>query len=127
METIIETTHGLQNDTSNDNVEVQQQDPLDIPKCEGVPWSLWITKLVTLLNEVGPLEAEGICHSVSFELVLCATTPLGDLHIPVQISKTLSSNHVLDEWRYSVRAWLIEYVYYNGSSLRDDEIRYKYN
>lgn len=71
--------------------------------------------------------AESICHSVSSELVLGCNGSLGDTHVAVQISKSLSTDDVPDEWRYFVRAWPIASVYCNGASLRNHEIRYNYN
>lgn len=99
----------------------------DIPSCEGIPRRLWAAKFVTLHGVGGFPVAEGLCHSVSYDLVLGCNGPLGDSHVAVQISKSLSLEHVPDEWRYSVRAWLIESVFYNGSSFKDHELRYSHN
>ena len=52
--------------------------------------------------------------------------PLGDTHVAIQISKSLSLAEVPDDWRYSARAWPIGLVYCNGASLRDHNLRYKF-
>lgn len=82
---------------------------------------------MTLQNVVGQSVAEGICHSVNSNLVLGFNGPLGDSHVAVQISRSLSTIDIPDEWRYSLRAWPIERVYCNGASLRDHEVCYNYN
>ena len=71
--------------------------------------------------------AEGISRNVSLDDVIGSSGPLGDSHMAVQISSSLSKIDVLDEWRYSVRVWPIELVYCNGASLKDHEIRATHN
>ena len=66
--------------------------------------------------------AEGICRNVSSDDVIRSSGPLGDSHVAVQISSSLSEIDVPDQWRYSVRAWAIKRVYCNGASLKDHEI-----
>ena len=46
--------------------------------------------------------AKGICRNVSSEVVIGSTNPLGDSHVAVQISSSLSMADVPDEWRYSI-------------------------
>ena len=45
----------------------------------------------------------------------------------MQISSSLCEDDVLDEWRYSVRAWPIELVHCSGANFRDHKLRAKYN
>jgi hypothetical protein len=89
----------------------------DIPECEGVPRHLWKIKCVSLHNCDGIAMDEGICHSVKSDLVLGSTGPLGDMHVAVQISRSLKPNKFPDDWKYSVRAWPIIHVFYNGTSF----------
>ena len=98
-----------------------------IPQCEGIPRWNWIGKCIVLQNANGAAMAEGICRNVSSDVVIGLSGPLGDSHVEVQISSTLSKIDVPDEWRYSVRAWPIEHVYYNGASFMDHEIRAIHN
>jgi hypothetical protein len=62
----------------------------DISECEGVLHHLWTTKCVSLHNEYGVAVEEGICHSVKSDLVVGSNGLLGDTHVAVQISKSLS-------------------------------------
>ena len=98
-----------------------------IPQCEGIPRRNWTGKCVVLQNVSGAAVAEGICRNVSSDDVIGSSGPLGDSHVAVQISSSLSEIDVPDEWRYSVRAWAIKRVYCNGASLKDHEIRATHN
>ena len=71
--------------------------------------------------------AKGICRNVSFDVVVGSSGPLGDSRVAIQISSSLFMANVPDEWRYSIRAWPIEFVFYNGASFRDHELRAEYN
>ena len=71
--------------------------------------------------------AKGICRNVSFDDVVGSTGPLGDNHVAIQISSSLSMADVPDECRYSIRAWPIEFMFYNSTSFRDHELRVEYN
>ena len=86
-----------------------------------------MTKVVTVHSNDGVPVAEGICYSINSDLVLDWNSPMGDSHVAVQISKSLCTDHVLDDWRYSLRVWPVTHVFYNGASLRDHEVRYNYN
>ena len=86
-----------------------------------------MTKVVDLHSSSGVHVAQGICYNVSSDVVIGANGPLGDLHVAVQILKTLNHEVVSDEWRYSLRAWPIENVYLNGTSLCDHELRVEYH
>jgi hypothetical protein len=99
----------------------------DSPECEGVLHYLWMTKCVSLHNEDGVAVAEGICHSVKSDLVIGTSGPLGKTHVVVQISKSMKEGEFSDDWRYSVRAWPIMHVFYNGASFFSHERRHKYN
>jgi hypothetical protein len=99
----------------------------DIPECEGVPRHLWTTKCVSLHNSDGTALGEGICHSVKSDLVVGSTGPLGDTHVAVQVSRSLKPDEFPDDWRYSVRAFPITHVFYNGVSFFDHERRHKFN
>jgi hypothetical protein len=98
----------------------------DIPECEGVPRHLW-TKCVSLHNCDRIAVGEGICHSVKSDQVLGSTGPLGDTHVAVQISKNLKPDEFLDDWRYSIRAWPIIHVFYNGTNFFNHERCHKFN
>ena len=66
--------------------------------------------------------ARGICCNVSSDVVIGTIGPLGDSHVAVLISSSLSMADVPDEWRYSIRAWPVEFIFYNGASFRDHEL-----
>ena len=114
--------------SSNDNSSIMMNiDDFVILQCEGIPKRNWTGKCVVLQNANGAVVAEGICRNVSSNVVIESCGPLGDSHIAVQISSTLSENDVPDEWRYLIRAWPTELVYCNGASFKDHEIRATYN
>jgi hypothetical protein len=120
---------GYENDPFSDMEEVVEDLVIDhdIPECEGVPRHLWTTKCVSLHNDGGIVVGEGICHSVKSNLVVGSTGPLGNTHVAIQISKSLKRDEFPDDWRYSVRAWPITHVFYNGASFYDHERRHKFN
>jgi hypothetical protein len=70
---------------------------------------------------------KGIYHSIKSDLVVGSTGPLGDTHMVVQISRSLKPDEFPDDWRYSVRAWLITHVFYNGASFFNHERHHKFN
>ena len=84
-------------------------------------------KHVVLYKNDGVPVARGIYRNVSSDVVIGTTGPLGDSHVAVQISSSLSMGDVPDEWRYSIRAWLVEFVFFSSASFRDHELRAKYN
>ena len=111
-------------------VELHRQSSImiePIVQCEGLPRRLWNTKSVTLMNDMGLEVAKGLCQSVNCDMISGATVPLGDTHVGVQISMSLSEDDVPDEWRYSIRAWPIKLAYYKGASLYDHEQQDKFN
>ena len=88
---------------------------------DGTPRRLWVGECVVLHRPDGFPIAKGICRNVSFDVVVGSSGPLGDSYVAIQISSSLSMADILDEWRYSIRAWPIEFVFYNGASFRDHE------
>ena len=80
-----------------------------IPDCEGIPRRLWMTKVVTVHSDDDVPVVEGICYSINSDLVLDCNGPMGDSHVAVQISKSLCTDHVPDEWRYSLHGPLRTY------------------
>jgi len=111
------------NSTSDDGEN--SLDPLDgtnVPECEGIPRRSWVGLCVVLYRNDGHPIAKCICCNVSSNHVVGTSGPLGDTHVVVQVSFSLSEEDVPDDWRYSNRAWPIEFVYFNGSSFRDHEL-----
>jgi hypothetical protein len=82
---------------------------------------------MTLNNDDEVPMAEGICYGVSSDLVIRILGNLGETHVVVQISKTLKKEEFSEDWRYSVWAWPIMHVFYNGASLHNHERRHKFN
>ena len=119
--------HATQYSSDEESMDSQPEEVIVILDCEGIPRPMWMTKVVDLHSLSGVHVAQGIYYSVSSDVVIGANGPLGDLHVAVQISKTLNHEVVLDEWRYSLQAWPIENVYLNGASLRDHELRAEYD
>ena len=95
--------------------------------CEAIPQQLWVGKSLVLYKNDGMSMARGTCRNVSSDVVIGTIGLLGDSHIAVQISSSLSMADVPDKWRYSIRAWHVEFVFYNGASFWDHELRAKYN
>ena len=81
-------------DDSEDEFRVLEGMHVGILECEGLPRRLWNTKCVTLYNDEGPLVGEGTCHNVNSDLVLGATSPLGDTHVAVFVAKSHSEEHL---------------------------------
>ena len=75
-------------DDSDDEFGVLEGMNVGIQECEGLPRQLWNTKCVTLYNDEGLLVGEGTCHSVNSDLVLGATSPLGDTYVAVFVAKS---------------------------------------
>ena len=46
--------------------------------------------------------ARGICRNVSSDVVVGSSGPLGESHVAIQISSSLSMVDVPNEWRYSI-------------------------
>ena len=114
--------------SSEDNVDdVSIPKETTTPLCDGTPRRLWVGKCVVLHRADGFSIAKGICRNVSFDVVIGSSGPLRESHVAIQISCSLSMADVPDEWRYSIRAWPIEFMFYNGASFRDHELRAQYN
>ena len=92
------------------------------PLCDGTPRRLWVGKCMVLHRADGFPIVKGICRNVSSDVVVGSSGLLGDNRVAIQISSSLSMADVPDEWRYSIRAWPIEFVFYNGASFRDHEL-----
>ena len=116
------------NSSSDDDVDgVSIPDEAMPPLCEGILRWLWVGKCVVLYKNDGVPVARGICRNISSDVVIGTTGPLGDSHVAVQISSSLSLADVPDEWRYSIQAWPVEFDFCNGASFRDHELQAKYN
>ena len=114
--------------SSEDDVdEVRIPEEPVAPLCDGTPRRLWVGKCVVLHRADGFPIAKGICRNVSSDVVVGSSGPLGDNRVAIQFSSSLSMADVPDEWRYSIRAWAIEFVFYNGASFQDHELRAEYN
>ena len=113
--------------SDEDSSMMTNMDDSIILQCEGIPRWNWTGNCVVLQNASGAIVAERICRNVSSDVVIGSSGPLGDSHVAVQISSSLSKIDVPDEWRYSVRARPIKRVYCNGASFKDHEIRTTYN
>ena len=87
-------------DDDGDGVRVPDE-PVP-PLCEGIPRRLWMGKCMVLYKSHGVPVAKGICRNVSSDVVIGSIGPLGDSHVAVQISSSLSMADVPDEWRYSI-------------------------
>ena len=72
------------------------------PLYDGTPRRLWVGKCVVLHRADGVPVAKGICQNVSSNIVVGSTAPLGDSHVVIQISSSLSMADVLNKWRYSI-------------------------
>ena len=88
--------------SDEDSHIMTNMDDFVIPQCEGIPRQNWTGKCVVRQNVSGAVVAEGICCNVSSDDVIGSSSPLGDSHVAVQISSSLSEIDVPDEWRYSV-------------------------
>ena len=97
--------------------EVSMLDESTAPLCEVIPKKPWVSKCVILhrADKVG--MAKGICSNVSSNVVVGSIGLLRDSHVVVQISSSLLMADVPDDWRYSIQAWPIELVYYNGANF----------
>ena len=87
-------------DDDRDGVSIPDE-PMP-PLYEGIPRRLWVGKCVVLYKNDKVPVARGICCNISFDVVIGTTGPLGDSHVAVQISSSLSMADVPDEWRYSI-------------------------
>ena len=89
--------------SSEDDVDdVSIPEETTAPLCDGTPRRLWVGKCVVLHRADGFPIARGICRNVSFDIVVGSSGLLGESHVAIQISSSLSIVDVPDEWRYSI-------------------------
>ena len=100
---------------------------VDVPDCVGILRRMRNIKCIKLYNVDGVLVGEVTIHSVDSELVLGASGPLGDAHVSVHVSMSLSKVDLPKERVYSLVAWPIELVHYCGASLQNHEARDNFN
>ena len=87
--------------SSEDDVDdVSIPEETTAPLCDGTPRRLWVGKCVVLHRADGFPIARGICRNVCSDVVVGSTNPLGESHVAIQISSSLSMADVPDEWRY---------------------------
>ena len=68
---------------------------------EGLSRRLWMTKCVTLKNEVGESVGKGICHNVNSDLIINSDNqPLGDDRVAVLIAESLLEHDVPSDWLF---------------------------
>ena len=93
-----------------------------VAQCEGVGQASWITKCMTLMNELDVDVALGIRHSVNADLVIDNDgLSFGNDCIAIQIVESLVEHEVLLEWMFSMKVWHIHRVFLNGASLYDHD------
>ena len=82
---------------------------------------------MSLHNDNRIAMGEGIYYSVKSDLVGGSVGPFKDMHITVQTSKSPKADEFPNNWRYSVRAWLIIHVLYKDANLFNHEKWHKFN
>ena len=89
--------------SSEDDVDdVSIPEETTAPLCDGTPRRLWVGKCVVFHRADGFPIARGICRNVSSDVVVGSSGPLGESHVAIQISSSLSMADVPDKWRYSI-------------------------
>jgi len=83
--------------------------------------------VITLYNNIGSRVGESICYNASSDLVLGASSPLGDTHVVVHISKTHSEVDIPQDQVRTLVVWSIKLVHYRGAILHDHAARDNYN
>ena len=92
--------------SSEDDVDdVSIPEETTAPLCDGTPRRLWVGKCMVLHRADGFPIARGICRNVCSDVVVGSTGPLGESHVAIQISSSLSMADVPDECRYLIQAW----------------------
>ena len=112
-------------DSSEDEVEDLESVSVEIPECEGLPRRLWNTKCVTLYNEEGKHDGEGMYHSVKSDLAVGANGPLSDSHVAIHICRSHSEEDIPQDLMYALVAWPTKLVHYHDASLHDHKARDK--
>ena len=70
--------------------------PPGVALCEGIPRAKWVTKNVTITDEMGMDVAKGVCQNVDPELVIDLDgKPLGDDRVAIQIAESLCEEIIL--------------------------------
>ena len=80
-----------------------------------------MTKPIILHTSNRVSVGKGMCQSISSNLVVDCHGPLGDDYVVVQVVETFDELQIPLDWMFSLRAWHIREVYYNGASLYDHE------
>ena len=100
---------------------------VDLPKFVVLLRRQWVGKIVDMRNVTGSTIADGILRNLRSSDVSGTTSPIGETHVAIQVSKTFDEDEAPEEWRYCVKAWPIERVFYNGVSLFHHSQRETYN
>ena len=84
--------------SSEDDVDgvIIPKEPM-VPLCDGTPRQLWVGKCVVLHRADGFPIARGIYWNVSSDVVVGSSGPLGESHVAIQISSSLSMVDVPNE------------------------------
>ena len=98
MDKHIAIAHSTSSEDDVDGVTIPEE-PM-APLCDGTPRRFWVEKCVVLHRPNKVPVAKGICRNVSSNIVIGSTGPLGDSHVVIQISSSLSMVDVPDQWRY---------------------------
>ena len=93
-------TYSTSSEDDVDDVSIPKE-PM-APLCDGTPRRLWVGKCVVLYRANGIPVTKGICRNVSSDVMVGSTSPLGDSHVAIQISSSLSMADIPDKWRYSI-------------------------
>ena len=101
--------------------------PEGVAECEGLPREKWVTKPIILYTSNRVPVGKGMCQSISSNLVVDCHGLLGDDRVAVQVVETFDESQIPLDWMFSLCAWHIREVYYNGASLYDHEQRSIYN
>ena len=84
----------------------------DLPEFVVLLCRQWVGKIVDMKNVIGSTIVDGILRNLRSSDVSRTTSSLGETHVAIQVSKTFDENEAPDEWRYCVKAWPIERVFY---------------
>jgi hypothetical protein len=88
--------------------------------CKEYGRSSWITKCVTLTNELGLYLGREIYHNFNVDLIVYSDNrPLDDDCIAIQNVELMLKEDLLFEWMPSMRAWHICHIFIWGTNLYD--------
>jgi hypothetical protein len=99
----------------------------DLPDFDVLRRREWVGKIVDMQNVSRLTIADGILRNLRSSEISGRTSPLGDSHVAIQVSGTIVLEEAPDEWRYCVKAWPLECVFYNGISLFHHSQRETFN